>query len=395
MFATLVAEVYGKPEDSYADLIAAARHVRGLMTTETGVVDVDETVEADEYKFLFDVDKTKASLYGVSNEAIGATLRLAEEGYQPGEEMPMSPASGSGILHSRRDLNPVDIVLRLARPQRSSLADLSQLSVKSNTGEMLRLVELGQFRKQLVDKTIYHKNLRRVVYVYGEVAGRSPVNAILSLQSRLDRSPTAGNTSVVWSGEGEWKITLDVFRDLGLAFAGALIGIYILQVWQTGSYAMPLVLMTSIPLTIIGIMPGFWLLDVLSNHPVGGYSNPVFFTATAMIGMIALAGLADRNAILLIEFVHTALASGKGLKDALIDSGAVRLRPIVLTSGAAMLGAWPITLDPVFSGLAWALIFGLIVSTAFTLLLIPVIYWLLYANKPGHGLPTEAGLDDE
>ena len=393
VFATLVAEVYGKPEDSYADLIAAAHHVRGLMTSEPGVVDVDDTVEADEYKYLFHVDKTKASLYGVSNEIVGATLRLAEEGYRPGEDSPMSPASGSGILHSSRDLNPVDILLRLSQPRRSSLDELRQLNVKSAAGKMLSLVELGEFHEELVDKTIYHKNLRRVVYVYGGVAGRSPVNAILDLESRLDQSPVPKNTSVVWSGEGEWKITLDVFRDLGIAFAGALVGIYILQVWQTGSYVMPLILMTSIPLTVIGIMPGFWLLDVLGNHPVGGYSNPVFFTATAMIGMIALAGLADRNAILLIEFVHAALRRGMGLKEALIHSGAVRLRPIVLTSAAAMLGAWPITLDPVFSGLAWALIFGLIVSTAFTLLLIPIIYWLLYARKSGHGLPSEEDLD--
>ncbi|MBN2580993.1 MAG: efflux RND transporter permease subunit [Pirellulales bacterium] len=392
VFATLVAEIYGRPEKSYAKLIAAARHVRKLMETEPGVVDVDDTVEADQEKFLFVVDKVKASLSGVSSEVIGATLRLAEEGYSPGSEQPLSVASGSGILHTNRDLNPVPIVLRLSRPQRSSLNDLSQLSVKTASGKMLRLVELGRFEKVLAEKTIYHKNLRRVVYVFGDVAGQSPVNAILGLESRLGKSPTAEGTSVDWSGEGEWKITLDVFRDLGIAFAGALLGIYILQVWQTGSYVVPLVLMISIPLTVIGIMPGFWLLDVLGNHPVGGYSNPVFFTATAMIGMIALAGLADRNAILLIEFVHSALERGLSLKDALVQSGAVRLRPIVLTSGAAMLGAWPITLDPVFSGLAWALIFGLVVSTAFTLLLIPVIYWLLYAHAPRHGLPAQNDL---
>ena len=393
VFATLVAEVYGRPEKSYQDLIAAAGHVRKLMDSEPGVVDVDDTVEADQFKYLFVVDKVKASLSGISNEIIGATMRLAEEGYSPGEDMPLSIAAGSGVLHTSRDLNPVPIVLRLSRAQRSSLADLSQLSVKTAAGKMLRLVELGRFDEVLAAKTIYHKNLRCVVYVYGDVAGQSPVNAILGLESGLEKSPVAEGISVVWSGEGEWKITLDVFRDLGIAFAGALLGIYILQVWQTGSYIMPLVLMVSIPLTVIGIMPGFWLLDVLGNHPVGGYSNPVFFTATAMIGMIALSGLADRNAILLIEFVHAALERGMSLKDALIESGAVRLRPIVLTSGAAMLGAWPITLDPVFSGLAWALIFGLVVSTAFTLILIPVIYWLLYANAPRHGLPDQTPLE--
>jgi multidrug efflux pump subunit AcrB len=394
VFATLVAEIYGRPEESYADLIAAARHVEELMQSERGVVDVDDTIEADQFKYVFVVDKEKARLSGISSEQIGATVRLAEEGYRPGEDMPLSLAAGSGVLHSPRALSPVPIVLRMAPSQRSGLVGLSQLSVKAAGGETIRLAELGRFERVLAEKTIYHKNLRRVVYAYGGIAGRSPAEVIFSLESRLKQSPAAQGISVVLSGEGEWKITLDVFRDLGLAFAGALLGIYILQVWQTGSYVMPLVLMISIPLTVIGIMPGFWLLNTLWNHPVGGYPNPVFFTATAMIGMIALAGLADRNAILLIEFVHRALGRGMDLREALIQSGAVRLRPIVLTSAAAMLGAWPITLDPVFSGLAWALIFGLAVSTAFTLILIPVVYWLLYANKPGHGLPTDELAED-
>ena len=181
-----------------------------------------------------------------------------------------------------------------------------------------------------------------------------------------------------WAGEGEWKITLDVFRDLGLAFAAACLGIYVLLVYETKSYLMPLILMISIPLTIIGIMPGFWLLNALTADPVGSWQNPVFFTATAMIGMIALSGIAVRNAILLIEFVHHAVDAGKSLKDALITSGAVRLRPIFLTAGTAMLAAWPITLDPIFSGLAWALIFGLFVSTVFTLVVIPVVYYMVY-----------------
>jgi multidrug efflux pump subunit AcrB len=139
--------------------------------------------------------------------------------------------------------------------------------------------------------------------------------------------------------------------------------------------------MISIPLTIIGIVPGFWLLNVISNRPVGGFDNPVFFTATAMIGMIALAGIAVRNAILLIDFIHTAVARGQRLRDAILGSAAVRLRPIVLTAGTAMLAAIPITLDPIFSGLAWALIFGLLVSTTFTLLLIPVVYWMIYGPR--------------
>jgi len=202
------------------------------------------------------------------------------------------------------------------------------------------------------------------------------------MQARLKREPVPGKADVSWTGEGEWKITLDMFRDLGLAFGGAVLSIYILLVWQTGTYTMPLVRMVSIPLTIIGIMPGFWLLNVFGGGTVGGHANPVYFTATAMVGMIALAGIADRNAILLIDFIQTVLERGGSLREALIESGAVRFRPIVLTAGAAMLGAWPITLDPVFSGLAWSLIFGLAVSTAFTLLLVPVIYWLIYAGAP-------------
>jgi multidrug efflux pump subunit AcrB len=193
-------------------------------------------------------------------------------------------------------------------------------------------------------------------------------------------------TRVVWNGEGEWKITLDVFRDLGIAFAAALLGIYFLLVFQTGSYAMPLILMISIPLTLIGILPGFWLLNALTGGEVGGHPDPVFFTATAMIGMIALAGIAVRNAILLIEFVHEALRRGVPLREALLQSGAIRTRPIFLTAGTAMLAAVPIALDPIFSGLAWALIFGLFVSTAFTLLVVPVTYDLVYRERPGHGL---------
>jgi multidrug efflux pump subunit AcrB len=195
---------------------------------------------------------------------------------------------------------------------------------------------------------------------------------------------------VVWSGEGEWQITLDVFRDLGLAFATAVLGIYLLLIYQTGSYAMPLILMISIPLTMIGIMPGFWLLNWLAGGVIDGYPDPVFVTATAMIGMIALSGIAVRNAILLIEFVHVALQHGVSLREALLQAGAVRSRAIVLTAGTAMLAAIPITLDPIFSGLAWALIFGLSVSTVFTLFVVPVTYDLVYRNRPGHGLRIAA-----
>ena len=196
---------------------------------------------------------------------------------------------------------------------------------------------------------------------------------------------------MVFSGEGEWNITLDVFRDLGLAFAAALVAIYILLVHETGSFILPTIIMLAIPLTVIGIMPGFWLLNQIGVREAGGYADPVFFTATAMIGMIALAGIVTRDAIILVDFIHHALARGRSLFDAIMESRVVRLRPILLTAAAAMLGAWPITLDPIFSGLAWALIFGLFASTLFTLFVIPVSYYLIYHNKPGHGLPVSEG----
>lgn len=267
--------------------------------------------------------------------------------------------------------------------------------------------------KTLLEKLAYcHKNPRRVVYVFAGTAGRAPAEAILDIQTdRTERAPvTAAHIApppaspsarplhertylnngggvawsipagfeVDWAGEGEWNITIDVMRDLGLAFAAACLGIYVLLVYETRSYLMPLILMISIPLTIIGIMPGFWLLNALTTETIGSWQNPVFFTATAMIGMIALSGIAVRNAILLIEFVHRATDAGQSLKEALLASGAVRLRPIFLTAGTAMLAAWPITLDPIFSGLAWALIFGLLVSTLFTLVVIPVVYYMAY-----------------
>jgi multidrug efflux pump subunit AcrB len=263
-----------------------------------------------------------------------------------------------------------------------------------------------------------------VVYVFAETAGRPPADVDEDDQSDLVHNgpvpaaaqkvgngwvssrtarPVEGRTflsngsGVAWAvpaglrvnfaGEGEWQITLDVFRDLGLAFGAALIAIYVLLVAQTGSFAIPLVVMMAIPLTILGVMPGFWLLNAISAQHVGGYLDPVYFTATGMIGMIALAGIVTRDSIILVDFIHLSLARGRTLFEAIMESRVVRLRPILLTAGAAMLGAVPIIIDPIFSGLAWSLIFGLFASTLFTLFVIPVSYWLIYANKPGHGLP--------
>ena len=170
----------------------------------------------------------------------------------------------------------------------------------------------------------------------------------------------------------------------------ALLAIFVLLVYETGSYLLPVIVMLSIPLTLIGIMPGFWLLNVFWNAPVGGFDNPVFFTATAMIGMIALGGIVVRNAIILIDFIKSNTGEGKPLKEAIIESGAVRFRPIFLTTGTTMLGAWPITLDPIFSGLAWSLIFGLLVSSAFTLVVVPTVYYLVYGREASPGQKTGA-----
>jgi multidrug efflux pump subunit AcrB len=402
VLSTLVAEVYPRVGQSAASFRADTKHVRDLFAAATDVVDVDDTFEAKRSRYVFHVDKEKASLSGVSTEQIANTLRVGLQGMQPGEGSVQDFRAGAA--HLPRDLNPLAIVLQLPQKERSNLTDLTRLSVKTPTGELVRISELGRFDEMPAEQTIYHKNLRKVGYVSADTAGRTPGEAVIGLIFALRDAPTPGGADVVWTGEGEWKITLDVFRDLGLAFGGALLLIYILMVYQTGSYLIPLVQMISIPLTIIGIMPGFWLLNVVTGTTVGGFANPVYFTATAMIGMIALAGIADRNAILLLDFIQHVRARGASLKEALIESGAVRFRPILLTAGAAMLGAWPITLDPVFSGLAWALIFGLVVSTAFTLVLVPVVYWMLYrgadesADEPADGevvplVPTSIATD--
>jgi multidrug efflux pump subunit AcrB len=453
VIATLTAEVRGRPDHTYADLMAAAKTVRARLEREPGVVDVDDTIEAHQTRLVFVTDKEKAALSGVTTADIASTLRIALGG------------ESAGLLHVDGERNPLQIELRLPEALRSSRLDLTRLQVQgrrsaagatppgSGAGDrLIPLAELGRWEEQTVDQTIYHKNLERIAYVFAETAGRTPAECVVDIQadqrmlgSGAEASshaivaptspaaptaqaaptplplregagggsehsnrgaptprPVAGRTfltsggDILWSvpagirvnfaGEGEWQITLDVFRDLGLAFAAALVGIYILLVAQMDSFVIPLVVMMAIPLTVIGIMPGFWLLNLFA-HPVGPYADPVLFTATGMIGMIALSGIVTRDSIILVDFIHLSLKRGRSLFDAIMESRVVRLRPILLTTGAAMLGAAPITIDPIFSGLAWALIFGLFASTVFTLFVIPVVYWLLYANKPGHGLP--------
>lgn len=420
VLSTLTAEVIGAPQVPYERLREGARRVEARLRAEPLVRDVDSTVEAEQERLVFVVDQEKAALSGISSEDVTRTAALALGGLD------------ATWLHEPGEVSPLPIRLRLSQADRSGEEALESLVAKGRPGiaklreaggtrdapvPLVRLGELGRFQTQGAEQAIYHKNLQRVAYVYAETVGRAPAEVIADVQADLrapggaagagaEPRPLSDRTylsngggipwelppdiSVRWNGEGEWKITLDVFRDLGIAFGAALIGIYFLLVSQTGSYAMPLVLMISIPLTLIGILPGFWLLGVAGGGPIAGYPNPVFFTATAMIGMIALAGIAVRNAILLIEFVHVALAGGAPLREALLRAGAVRTRAILLTAGGAMLAAIPITLDPIFSGLAWALIFGLFVSTAFTLVVIPVVYDLVYANRPGHGLRIPA-----
>jgi len=402
VIATITAEVYGPPDAKYEELIAAARRVEQRMRREPGVVDVDSSVEADQPRLTFITDQPKAALSGVSKEDIAQTLQLALGGMK------------TTTLHQPREVEPLWVELRLPRWARSSATELEELYIVGREGQLVQLGALGGFcdrvdgRPLLEDKTIYHKNLRRVVYVYGEAAGRSPADAVIDMQ--FDLQPVEGRIAVDkaprpvsertwlkpgggdpwtlpagfyvdWAGEGEWNITLDVFRDLGIAFVVALVGIYLILMFETRSRALPLIIMLAIPLTMIGIMPGFWLLNLLVNRPVGGYDTPVFFTATAMIGTIALAGIVVRNSVVLIDFIHHASAEGLALREAVIRSVAIRTRPIVLTAGTSLLGNWVITLDPIFSGLAWAIIFGIFASTLFTLVVVPLVYWLLYADK--------------
>ena len=370
VLSTIVAEIYGSPDRSYDQIIEGAEHIKNLMATEPFVVDIDDTVETGRNKIDFIIDKEKAALHGVSTDAIIQTLKIAIGGAAP------------ATIHTPEERQPLSIKTILPRKNRSGITSLSQIPLKTNTGKMVSLAELVKIVHIPEDQPVYHKNLERVVYVTGEMAGRAPGEAVLDMQKKLklDNPPPPG-IRVKWAGEGEWKITLRVFRDMGIAFAAALTGIYILLIMETNSFSMPILIMMSIPLTLLGIMPGFWLLNVFTGEQVGGFFNPVFFTATSMIGMIALGGIVIRNSLVLIDFIKNALNEGIPFKEAILRSGAIRMRPILLTACTTAIGAWPITLDPVFSGLAWALIFGLCASTIFTLIIVPVTYFSLYRKK--------------
>ena len=361
--ATVVAEVYGRPDNSYQQLVEGAGHLKKVMASEPFVVDIDDTVETPRQRLDFVLDKEKAALHGVSTNMIIRTLRTALSGQVP------------ATVHAPGERQALPVRPILPRARRTGIESLSQIPLKTASGKMVQFAELGSFELVPAEQPIYHKNLERIVYVSGEMAGRAPAEAILDMQERIKDDPPPAGIRIEWAGEGEWKITLRVFRDLGIAYMAALMGIYLLLVVQMNSFFMPLLIMMAIPLTLIGIMPGFWLFNLLFTHPVGGFQNPVFFTATSMIGMIALGGIVIRNSLVLIEFIQEALKQEVPLREAILQSGAIRFRPIVLTAATTALGAWPITLDPVFSGLAWALIFGLFASTLFTLLIVPVVYY--------------------
>jgi multidrug efflux pump subunit AcrB len=371
VLSTLVAEIYGDRDISYPQLIAGAAHIKTVMAAEPFVTDIDDSTEADRPRINFVIDKQKAALHGVSSEQIVQTLRTALSGDTP------------ATVHLPSERQALAITTILPRHKRSGEVPLSQVPVQSAAGAMVPLAELVDPVRVAHQQPIYHKNLERVVFVTAEMAGRAPGEAVLDMINELESNPMPAGTRAEWAGEGEWKITLRVFRDMGIAFAAALTGIYILLIVQTGSFFMPLLIMMAIPLTLIGAMPGFWILNLVTGSRVGGFADPVFFTATGMIGMIALGGIVIRNSIVLIEFIQGAIAQGMPFDEAILQSGAIRMRPILLTAATTALGAWPITLDPIFSGLAWTLIFGLLASTVFTLLVIPVTYYALYREKPG------------
>jgi len=332
-------------------------------------------------------------------------------------------------MHVDDEATPLAINIKLPIEQRETIADFYRLTIKGQAGivqsttpqgidiapqSLVALGELGHFEKRISDKAIFHKDLKPVVYVTADISGRTPAAVIADVSSDLQYSNNqnsnqidqtihtqsndwksrtfltsgSGNTwylpeniNLSWSGEGEWRITIRVFRDMGIAFAFALTAIYFVLRIQTGSAALSGIIMSAIPLTVIGIMPGFFMLNQFGEREIANAPEPVLFTATAMIGMIALAGIVVRNSLILIEFITQARDRGEPIKEALIQAGSVRMRPVLLTAGTTLLGNLIITLDPVFSGLAIAIIFGIISSTVFTLLVVPIVYLLVFDNK--------------
>lgn len=382
---TLVAEIYGPTEESR---LALASRVRDIFRSSPGVVDVDWYVESDQPKAQFIIDKEKAALNGISAETISQTLRIAVAG------------DSIDLIHQPREKEDVDLVLQLPRAARTAPDELLALRVRSGDANALPepggtgiaplvpLRELVTVEHTIADKSIYHKNLMPVRYVIGDVAGvvESPVYAILNMNralKKLDGREFGGrgeavkiyNASLPFSDrepalkwDGEWHITIEVFRDLGLAFAAVLVLIYILMVGWFGSFLTPLVVMVAIPFSLVGIMPAHGLMGA-------------FFTATSMIGFMAGAGIVVRNSIILVDFIELRLAQGMPLDEAVVDAGAVRFRPMLLTALAVVVGAAVILADPIFQGLAISLMAGEIASLLISRMAVPVLYYMAYAGR--------------
>jgi len=366
---TLVAEVYG-PE--LAQRTAIARRIRDLWKATNGVVDVDWYVEADQPKYRLLVDKEKAALSGISEDDIAQTVALASSGFQ------------AGLLHSDSAKEDVPLTLRLDRATRSDLEKIQNLKVAGRSGRLVALSELVHSQEVVEGKSIYHKNLLPVTYVTGDVAGamESPVYAILKLGPEMDKFRAPGgyaieqhmaalptdaeHYSMKW--DGEWHITYQVFRDLGLAFAVVLILIYALVVGWFQSFITPLVIMAAIPFSLVGILPAHGLMNA-------------FFTATSMIGFIAGAGIVVRNSIILVDFIELRLQEGMLLDEAVIDAGAVRFRPMMLTAAAVVVGAGVILFDPIFQGLAIALMAGEVASLALSRMTVPIVYFVVNRGR--------------
>ena len=328
--------------------------------------------EDDQKKLRIDVNREKAIQNGISTEAVSRSVHIALNGM------------GAGLAHFEREKEPVDIFLRMPLAGRSGVAGLTSISLPTPQGAMVPLAELVSVREGLEDSTIYHKNLKNVTYVTGDVAGteESPVYAILKMGEALQRmklpegyaltqyyatQPWMEETySLKW--DGEWHITYEVFRDLGVAFGAVLVLIYVLVVAWFRNFLTPLVIMAPIPLTLVGILPGHWLFGA-------------FFTATSMIGFIALAGIIVRNSILLVDFIEMDRREGRTLEEALIMAGAVRFRPIVLTAAAVVAGSFVMLFDPIFQGLAISMMFGAVAATGLTLVAVPLLYYEFFRRK--------------
>ena len=372
VLSTITVEVYGKPGLSYSELIKGAEAVEDRLrkTDSIHIVEINDMSETLHDRLEFRINRDKIALHGITSAQITDVLKIALNG------------DNTALIRRPYERTPLYAYVQIPYQDRFDAERLGRLWIKGIGNNMVQLAEIGKFVRKKSEQPIYHKNLQRVVFVTAECVGRAPGELILqTIWDTLRDHPLPEDTRAEWAGEGEWEITLRVFRDLGIAFGIAMIGIFLLLIIQTGSIVMPLIIMCAIPLTIIGIAPGFYLLNLVMGREVAGFSDPIFFTATGMIGMIALGGIVIRNSIVLIEFIQEAVKQDIPLRQAIIESGAVRFRPIMLTALTTMMGAWPITLDPIFSGLAWALIFGLIASTFFTMLVIPTIYMLVNSDK--------------